>query len=270
MKLLRSFALSSALAGSLVMSAPAIAQEETASQDEAMMAEMMAMFATEPLTAEEESRLPLAGEVIDKMMPPGTLGEVMGDMFDGILKPIMAKATEPTTGDFATNLGLETWELLDMDEAAIAEAAGIVDPLRDERSARVADVMPAIMTDAMNAMEPTMRKVMTEMFAVYFNETELADINGFFATESGAAFAKSYMTMSSDPRLIGGMMEAMPEMMGAFENIETKMAEATADMPEPRSFAELSGEEQARIAELTGYGVEELAERAAASEMDAE
>ncbi|NVE95505.1 DUF2059 domain-containing protein [Altererythrobacter lutimaris] len=262
MKIFRKLVASASLAGALALSAPAFAQDEAPSQDEQVLAEMMAMFQTEPLTPEQEARLPLAGEVIDRMMPPGTLGEVMGQMFDGMLGPLMQRATEPKAADFAGQLGLETWEI-DMDEAAITEAATIVDPLRDERNERTAAVFPEIMTEMMNAMEPTMRKVMTEVYAVYFNEAQLNDINAFFATDSGSAFAKSYMTMSSDPRVIGGMMEAMPQMMGAFENMETRLADATADMPEPRGFADLSAAEQARIAELTGYSVEELAERAA-------
>lgn len=267
MKLLRSIALSASLAGSLVLSAPAMAQEETPSQDEQMMAEMMAMFAAEPLTPEQEARIPLASEVIEKMMPAGSLGELMGDMFDGFLGPIIKKATEPKTADFAASLGLEAWEL-DMDEAAVAEAVAIIDPLSEERNARKAAVMPRLMTDMMNAMEPTMRKAMTEAFAVYFNETELTDINAFFATESGAAFARKSMSMSSDPRVIGATMEAMPEMMASIQKFDAEMEAAVADLPAPRGFAELSEAEQARIAELTGYTAEDLAERAAAAETD--
>ncbi len=265
MKLLRSFALSTALASALTVSAPALAQEEgNTAENDAMMSELMAMFATEPLTPEQEARLPLAAEVLEKMMPPGSLGEVMGNMFDGFLGTVMQKATEPKAADFAKKIGLEIWEL-EMDDAAVAEAAAIIDPVREERSARMAAVMPEIMTNMMNAMEPTMRSAMTEVFAVTFDTKELTDINAFFATESGASFARKSLTMSSDPRVLRASMEAMPQMMASFENLEEQMEEATADLPEPRGFAELSSEEQARIAELTGYSVDELAERAAAA-----
>ncbi|XUU61293.1 hypothetical protein ACRAQ6_03195 [Erythrobacter sp. HA6-11] len=265
MKMFRKLVASASLAGALAFSTPALAQDESASQNDQMMAEMMAMFQTEPLTPEQEARLPLASEVINKMMPPGSLSEVMGQMFDGFLGPIMQRATEPKAADFAGQLGLETWEI-DMDEAAVAEAAAIIDPVREERGERMAAVMPAIMTDMMNAMEPTMRTAMTEVFAISFDTQELTDINAFFATESGAAFARKSMNMSSDPRVISASMKAMPEMMGAFENMEAQMEEATADLPEPRGFADLSAAEQARVAELTGYSVEELAQRAAEAE----
>jgi len=265
MKILRSLALSASLAGALAVAPPAAAQEGgTAAENDAMMAELMGMFAAEPLTPEQEARLPLAGQVIDKMIPPGSLGEVMGDMFDGFLGPIVQRASEPRTGDFAQQIGLESWEL-EMDEAAVAEAAAIIDPVREERNARMATVMPDIMSKMMSAMEPTMRSAMTEVFAVTFDTRELTDINAFFATESGASFARKSMTMSSDPRVLRASMQAMPEMMAAFGNLEAQMQAATADLPAPRGFAELSRAEQARLAELTGFTVAELAERVEAA-----
>lgn len=273
MKTLRSLALSASLAGALAVSAPAVAQDEgNASDNDAMMAEMMAMFAAEPLTPEQEARLPLAAEVIDKMMPPGSLAEVMGDMFgmEGMLGPILQRATEPRVADFAAQIGLKAWEL-DMDDAAVAEAASIIDPVREERNQLRAGVMPEIMTNMMNSMEPAMREAMTEVFAIQFDARELTDISAFFSTESGAAFAKKSMSMSSDPRVLGASMKAMPEMMASFENMEAQMEEATAALPDPRGFADLSADEKARIAELTGYSVNELTERVAnASEETAE
>lgn len=272
MKLLRSFTLSASAAVSLVLAGPAIAQDDGNTADnDAMMAELMGMFAAEPLTPEQEARLPLASEVIDKMMPPGSLSEVMGDMFgmEGMLGPILSRAQEPRAADFAAQLGMEAWEL-EMDEAAVAEAATIIDPAREERGARKAAVMPQIMTDMMTAMEPAMREAMTEVFAIQFDQQELADINAFFSTSSGAAFAKKSLKMSSDPRVMGASMKVMPEMMAGFQNMEAQMEAATADLPQPRVFADLSAEEQARMAELTGFTVDELAERASHPEMEGE
>ena len=48
--------------------------------------------------------------------------------------------------------------------------------------------------------------------------------------------------------------------MGPIGAIEKKMAAVTANLPAERSFAELSADERARIAKLTGYSVEDLDE----------
>jgi len=46
--------------------------------------------------------------------------------------------------------------------------------------------------------------------------------------------------------------------MGMMGDMEARMAESVADLPAVRSFADLSPEERARVAEMTGYSVEDI------------
>jgi hypothetical protein len=231
------------------------------------MGMMSAMFPTEPLTAEQETRLPQAQRIINRMIPEGTLGDMMGGMFDKMLGPILAATDAPAMGAVTKGIGASA-SAIDLTPEQSAELAALFDPAYVERHEREKALFPAIMRTMMTAMEPTMRKAMSELYAIHFSQTELDDIEAFFQTESGTAYARKSFTMSSDPRIIGATMEAMPQMMGAFADMERKMAEATADLPAPRSFADLSSAQQARVATLTGYSISELT--AMASEGEAE
>ena len=244
-----------AIGASLALFAQPVAAQDESEED--AFAAFAAMFTAEPLTEEQQARLPLAKEIVGKMIPEGTLGEMMGGMFDSIFDPIMEMATSNPKGDVAKMLGVESYEL-DVTEEQAVELATILDPVWKERNSLMASTMPALMKDMMQVMEPPMRKAMSEAYAVYFNEQELNDIDAFFSTESGLAFARKSFTMASDPRIIGASMEAMPAMMESLGSLETKMEEATADLPAKRSFAELSAEERARIAEITGASVEDI------------
>lgn len=244
-------------AGLALFTQPLAAQEED-SADEAFAA-FAQMFAAEPLTTEQEARLPLAQTIVGKMIPEGTLGEMMGGMFDSIFEPIMEMATSNPKGDVAKMLGVESYEL-DVTEEQAVELAAILDPVWKERNSLMASTMPAIMKDMMQVMEPPMRRAMSEAYAVYFTEQELADIDAFFSTDSGLAFARKSFTMSSDPRIIGASMEAMPAMMESFGDLESRMEEATAALPAKRGFSDLSDAERARIAEITGASVDEIQE----------
>ncbi len=251
--------VSGLVAGSLALASPAVAQDETqdgAGEEEALAA-MVAVFQPEPLTAEEQARLPLARGIVDKMMPPGTLGEMMGSMFDGMLGPIMEMATDVSASDVADLLGVESDEL-SLDDEQAAEAAAILDPALQERSKRMTEVMPAILSKAMETMEPGMRKALSETYAVYFDKQELTDIDAFFSTKSGVTFARKSMMMSSDPRFMGAMMQSMPAMMGSFGEMEQEMKAAMADLPEPRAYPDLTEDERRRLAELTGLGQDQI------------
>ena len=123
----------------------------------------------------------------------------------------------------------------------------------------------------MTAMEPVMREAMSQLYAINFDTGELADIDAFFSTESGAAYARKSFTMASDPRMTAMMMQAMPGMMGSFAEIEADMAGAVADLPPVRTYADLDAAQRARLAELTGLeqaAIEDGMTRAAAGDDD--
>ena len=233
----------------LAMAVPAQAQP---ADDEAAMAEMMGglagMFPVEPLTAEQQARLPAATALIDQIVPTGTLGEMMGSMLDGVLGPIMAMEISDPVAVLEEKLGVEG---LDATPERARQALAILDPAWEERQMREMDAMPVMMERMFVALEPGMKSAMAELYAIYFDEQELADISAFFDTASGASYARKSFTMSADPRMVGAMMQAMPDMMGVFAQMESEMAAATADLAPERGFDELTAAEKKKLASLT-------------------
>lgn len=267
------FTASAAFAAFALTPVPALAQEaeeeqvdlaedgESAGSEvdemEAAMAMLGSMFEVEPLTAEQQARLPLAESIVLKMMPDGALGEMMDGMFDQMLNPIMEMAPDASTTTVAQSIGVTAFEI-ELEEDKAAEIASLFDPSWKEREERQREMVPAMISEILTVMEPSMRKAMGELYAINFSVKELTEIDAFFSTETGATFARKSFTMASDPRIVGASMEAMPQMMQAIAGIEERMAEATADLPEARSFADLSDAEKAQVAEATGFTVEEI------------
>lgn len=266
------FSLVSGAAAALVCASPLAAQDapvfegpvfdtmvgEGMPGDEGL-AEFLAAFRPEPLTAEQEARLPQAEAVIEKMVPPGTLGEMMGSMFDQIMGPIMKLEGRTTQADVAKLLGADADEL-ELDEAQVAEAMALLDPARGERNAKAAELLPAMMDRMMTILEPFMKKAMAEAYVVYFDANQLSEIDTFFSTETGAAFARKSFAMSTDPRILGASLEAMPQIMGSVMEIGLEMEAAMAGIPDARTYAELDAGQRARLAELTGLTQEEIEE----------
>lgn len=262
----RIFAAAAGLAALTLAPQPLAAQDDaqdaaapSAEADEMQQAmEMLgAMFPAEPLTADQEARLPQATRIIGKMIPEGTLAEMMGSMFDKMLGPIMQASGSPATGTVTRATGLSAVDL-DLTPEQTEELASVFDPAWAVRQEREMAMFPGMMEAMMNAMEPGMRKAMAELYAINFNPTELNEIEAFFLTETGASFARKSFTMSSDPRIISATMEAMPAMMGTIGSLEQAIVDATADLPATRSFADLTPAEKAKVAEMTGYSVEEI------------
>ena len=250
----------------LVTSTPALAAQDdagsapaSADAELAAITEMFSgMFTAEPLTTEQEARLPAAQQLIAKVIPEGTMAEMMDKMFDGVLGPMMAAA--PGSGaapTIAKQIGTVPYALELEDEQA-AELASLFDPAWAERQQREVAMFPKMMKDIMTLIEPGMRKAMAELYAIRFSDREIAEIDAFFATGTGSKYARESFLMASDPRIMSASMEMMPAMMGMIGDIEAQMAASTADLPPIRSFAELSPVERAKVAEMTGYSIEEI------------
>ncbi len=247
---------------------PASAQEEPAEDD--VFGAMMSLFSPPALSAEEEARLPAAQAIVAKMVPAGTMGEMMNSMFRGLLGPIMELGAQPSSSEAAKKLGLEPFDL-QLDTEQSAEVLALLDPGWREREERTLAATQAAMGKMMTAMEPAMREAMAQLYAINFSASELADIDAFFSTPSGAAYARKSFTMASDPRMAGAMMQSMPEMMGSFAEMEADMAAAVADLPPVRTFADLDAAQRERLVELTGLdeaAIEEGMARAAAGGED--
>ncbi len=243
-------------------SASAHSESGDAAMDQTM-AMLGKMFPAEPLTPEQEARLPQAQRIINRMIPDGTLGEMMGGMMDQLLGPMMDAAGGPAIAAVTKGTGLQA-DTLGLSPEQTEELAALFDPAYAERHKRETALMPAFMRDMMAKMEPSMRKAMSELYAVHFSQTELDDIEAFFKTDSGTAYARKSFTMSSDPRIVAASMEALPEMMGAIAGLEEKMAAASAGLPVKRDFNALSKAEQARVAALTGYSIAEIKDQISA------
>lgn len=250
----------------LVLATPAFAAQDqadapaSADAERAGITEMFSgMFTAEPLTPEQEARLPAAAQLIAKVIPEGTMGEMIDTMMGGTFGPMMAAAPDgaTATATVARQVGTAPYAL-DLSEEQARELASLFDPVWQERQQREMAIFPGMMKEMVVLMEPGLRKAMAELYAIRFTASELAEIDAFFSTGTGGKYARESFLMASDPRIMAASMEALPAVMGMIGSMEARMAESAADLPPVRSFAELSHEDRARVAEVTGYSVAEI------------
>ena len=253
---------------SLTLSAPAMAQDivtgeiegevaiddaetDGAMDEAAVLAMMSGLFQAEPLTAEQEARLPVATAIVATMMPEGFYGELMRDMMEKTMRPIMAMFSEP---DFllASRLTLDEAAIAELDDAEKKELLTMLDPAWDQRADTMVNAIVANMGGAYAAVEPPVRAGLAKAYAVRFDEAQLADISSFFATPTGGEFARQSMALFADPQVMGATLEAMPEMIGSFTEMETSMEAALESLPAERDYADLSAAQRARMADLLG------------------
>ena len=280
---MRTYAISAAL-GAMVLGQPAYAQDGTMEEidpdvaielavddedgdtagaedfDPAALAMVSSIFATmfqaDPLTPEAEARLPEATAVAASLVPEGVYGEMMGQMMESFLSPILELAESDGGAMSATDLadytGLYGEDLAQLSPEERVELTQMFDPVYESRTRAQFDMIVNTANTAFAALEPGVRDGLAKAYASRFEASELAALNAFFATPAGAKYARQSLVINTDPQVISGMMQSIPSLLQELPVLLESIEEAEAGLPEPRRFDDLTPAEQRRASEILG------------------
>ncbi|WP_108811400.1 DUF2059 domain-containing protein [Sphingorhabdus sp. Alg231-15] len=177
-------------------------------------------------------RLEAAKKTVDYLFPLGTYERMMKGTMDQMMSQMMASMGNMRMGDLAGAGGVSRGDIPDgLGDKTLAEMATEMDPHYQERTQISTKVIMDEMVDLMIGMEPAVRGALTNIYARKFSVGQLTEMNGFFATDTGSAFARDYMMVFVDPEMMQSMMTMVPEMMQAMPEIMKKVEEATAHLP---------------------------------------
>jgi hypothetical protein len=198
------------LAAALTMTVPALAQT-----------------AQPPVAAPDPARLAAAEKAVGALVPKGIYMKMMREQFPRMMDAMMAQMM----GKTAAELGVSA-EGKDGGET-LGDAAAKQDPHFRERMKIMSRVMSEEMGAIFDKIEPRVRVGLSRAFARKFTTPQLSEMNAFFATPAGNAFASEYLLTFMDPEVMEEMMAATPEMMKAMPAIMAKVEKATAHLPPP-------------------------------------
>ena len=210
---------------------PPIAPSQTKSPPnfDAMFAFIQKLFPAEP--DPDPARLTLARTAVGAMWPDGTYGKMMSGLFGGMfdramqlrksdltaLDPKQAKATPAADGK----------------DPSLYDQAKAKDPYFDQRAAAIRPALNEEAGKLSAIIDPRMRDGLSRSMARRLDAHQLADVNAFFATPSGHAFASQYMQMWLAPDTMRSLMGSLPDMMKLMPEMMQKVKEADDKFPKP-------------------------------------
>ena len=191
---------------------------------------------TQSEAAPDPIHLAAAERVALHIWPDGTWRRQMDGMMNGFFSTIMESLTDPST-DLAESLyGKDSKEAR---QAANPRAASNNNPLAgpegmDRFMAAFINAIAPMMTE----IEPEIRTGIAASAARRFSTEQLAELDGFFATPTGSAYAGQSMLMLTDPEVLQATMTMLPRMMESMPQImEQVAAETGIPMPTPEERA---------------------------------
>jgi Uncharacterized protein conserved in bacteria (DUF2059) len=212
--------------------------------------------------AVDPANLAIARQIVERLIPPGSLARTMKGVTSMVTDKLFDSIADLSLGDLARLGGMKTDDLAKLGKARLSDIMAIVDPAFKQRAEISTKVMFTTMIGIMSDMEPQMREGMARAYAVRFTNAQLNDINQFFQTPSGAAYASNVTSIATDPEYLKVMGDISSTLMKRFMAQApefTKQVEAeTAKLPKPRKFEDLTDAEIERLAALMGVPASEL------------
>ncbi len=193
----------------------------------------------------DPARLAAAQKTVGKLIPPGTYKRMMKDVMDkmanGMIEQMMGMDAATVAG--MAGAKADSGEVDAVKGKTIGELTAQKDPHFKERMDIMMKVMFTEMGAIMTDMEPAIRNALSNTYARKYNVKQLDDMNAFFGTPSGAAFADNFMATFTDKEMIDASMAMMPKIMEAMPVIMKKVEAATAHLPPLQKAAQEIGDD---------------------------
>lgn len=180
-----------------------------------------------PAATADPVRLAVAEKVVAALVPKGIYLKMMRDQFPAMMDAMMAEMMGKTPAELGMPAAGDT------DGETMGDAAASADPHFQERMRIMTRVMGEEMGVVFDKIEPRVRIGLSRAFARKFTTPQLQELDTFFSTPTGEAFAGEYLSTFMDPEVMQEMMAAMPEMMKAMPAMMEKVEKAMAHLPPP-------------------------------------
>lgn len=205
-------------------------------------------------------RLNAAKQTVAAVFPNGTYARLMEASMGSVMDNVMGSIGDLPLRDLIAATGATQEELDKLGEGTLQEMMAILDPVYEERMKVTMKVMSDQMSAMMTQFEPAFQDGLARAYARRFDTRQLAELNTFFATPTGAAYANESMLLFTHPEVMGKMTEIMPAIMKQMPQIMQAMTEATAHLPQPRKPADLTPAELEKLEALMGAPFPETTE----------
>ena len=200
--------------------------------------------------AADPGRVAVAQRVAAKLMPAGVYRVMMKSVFDQITNGMMTQMLDLPMRDLVKMGGISEAEAAKIGPATSRQIMAIVDPAFDQRMQITMRVMMGEMTELLATLEPDYRAGLADGLAAGFSAAQLEELERFFATPTGSAYAGQSMLLYANPAMMQRMQAMMPKIMEAMPRIISKTAAATAGLPAPTKAADLTPEQRKKLAAL--------------------
>lgn len=218
------------------------------------------IFGVDKLPAVLPAQLALAQTTTTALIPPGSLAKMLDNMYGKLFKGVLGEFGGTSDITLSIKTGVDGEQIAALDEETKAAVADLFDPYRQQREDQVIGVIKPLIAEALGDLEGPMRSGLAYAYARKFDAQQLGEMNAFFATPTGKAYADEWMALQADPEVMLAVIKAVPPMVGKFMDRGPEIEGQLKDLPKEKQLTDLSDVELAKLAKLMKVDVKTLKE----------
>ena len=187
----------------------------------------------------DPARLIIARTTAGALFSDGTMARMLDRMLSNAPGSYASWVLDMTPADFMAMVPPGTFPATPPKDSpemhtTFRQMAAKGDPLFDQRFSAIHDAVVAEAARLGPSFEPQLRDGLATSLARRFTAPQLTDMNRFFLTESGRAFAEERYLMWLDPAVFKSMMSAMPALIKEFPASAQRVKAAVDRFPWPK------------------------------------
>lgn len=218
------------------------------------------IYAVDKLPPVDPARLALAQKTTAALIPAGSLEKMVDNMYGTMFRALMAEMGGMSDVSLSVKTGVDGEQIATLDDASRAAVADLFDPYRKQREEKIFGIVKPLLSEVLADMEAPMRGGMARAYARKLTAQQLTDLNAFFATPAGSAYASEWMALQADPEVMVAMIKAVPPLINKFIDRAPQLESQFKDIPKERTLADFSDADIAKLAKLMKVDVAKIEE----------
>jgi hypothetical protein len=220
------------------------------------------IFGTDQLPPVPPAQLALAQQTTGALVPPGSLEKMMDNLYGKLLRGMLGEFGGMSDLMLSYKTGVENDKIAALDTPTKEKIADLFDPYRKAREEKIMTNIKPLVSEVLRDFEAPMRDGMAKAFARKFSADQLTQMNSFFATPAGSAYAGEWMALQVDPEIILAVLRSVPPMADKWIDRAPELeAKFKDDLPKEKQMADLSDAELTKLAGLMKVDVQQLKEQ---------
>ena len=208
--------------------------------------------------APDPARIEAGRALAAKTLPVGSYQKVMEKAVPGLTDTVLKQMLNLPVKQLVGLAGIPPEQVQKLGSATIKQIMAIMDPAYEQRAQIGMRAIFTVMGEVMVQVEPEMREGLAEAYAGRFTAAQLGELNAFFSTPTGSAYAAQQMMIMNDPAVMARMQKIMPLIVQQMPMIATRVQTATASLPKPKTATDLTDADRAKLAQLLGVTSDKL------------